>query len=76
MQNRASQRINGAALEMIMQDVLHGMHEFTSEVCSGSETATMEIIAVEKADHSQPDTACIISFPARGRKGSGPDSRG
>ena len=44
-----SKRINGAALEMIMRDVLHGMHGFTNEVCRGSEMGRMEIIAVEEA---------------------------
>mgnify|MGYP001551632814 CR=1 FL=1 len=63
MQNGASRRINGAALEMIMQDVLEGMQDFTSVVCCGSETTAMEIIAVEKADHSQPGKAEIIPFP-------------
>ena len=62
-----SKRINGAALEMIMRDVLDGMFDFTHQACRGSETAKMEIIAVEKPVNSS-DTAPpanIIQFPAK-----------
>ena len=62
-----SKRINGAALEMIMRDVLDGMFDFTHQVCRGSETAKMEIIAVEKPVNSS-DTAPpanVIQFPAK-----------
>jgi hypothetical protein len=62
-----SKRINGAALEMIMRDVLDGMFDFTHQACRGSETAKMEIIAVEKALNSsdQEASATIIKFPAK-----------
>ena len=63
-----SKRINGAALEMIMRDVLHGMHGFTTEVCSGSETGRMEILAVEEAVNTAPEQANVIPFPHRTRK--------
>ena len=58
-----SKRINGAALEMIMQDVLQGMNGFTKEVCSGSETGKMEIIAVEEAENNVRKRATVIPFP-------------
>jgi hypothetical protein len=58
-----SKRINGAALEMIMHDVLHGINGFTNEVCSGSETGKMEIIAVEEADNNVREKATVIPFP-------------
>ena len=63
-----SKRINGAALEMIMRDVLHGMQGFTAEVCSGSEAGRMEILAVEEAENSVPENATIIPFPGAGKK--------
>ena len=68
MQNRLSQRINGSALEMIMKDVMQGIHEFTSETCCGCDAAPMEIIAVEAADCSGTHTASIIPFPAPPRE--------
>jgi hypothetical protein len=68
MQNRPSQRINGSALEMIMKDVMQGIHEFTSETCCGSDAAPMEIIAVEAADCCCTHTANIIPFPVPTRE--------
>ena len=60
-----SKRINGTALEMIMRDVLDGMFDFTHQACRGSETAKMEIIAVEKAMNSSDPkpSATVIKFP-------------
>ena len=63
-----SKRINGAALEMIMRDVLQGMSGFTTEVCSGSETGRMDIVAVEEAENSTLDKATVIPFPVAGKK--------
>lgn len=63
-----SKRINGVALEMIMRDVLDGMQGFTTEVCSGSETGRMEILAVEEAENSVPEKATVIPFPETARK--------
>jgi hypothetical protein len=62
-----SKRIDGAALEMIMRDVLDGMFDFTHQACRGSETAKMEILAVEKAvNGSEPEaSAAVIQFPAK-----------
>jgi hypothetical protein len=62
-----SKRINGAALEMIMRDVLNGMFDFTHQTCRGSETAKMEILAVEKAvNTSTPEQqATILPFPVK-----------
>jgi hypothetical protein len=62
-----SKRINGAALEMIMRDVLDGMFDFTHQACRGCETSRMEIIAVEKAVNSseQKPSATVIQFPAK-----------
>ena len=50
MRHKTAQRIDGAALESIMQDVLQGIQEFTSEACLCGDTAGMEILAVEKPD--------------------------
>ena len=63
-----NKRINGAALEMIMRDVLHGMDGFTNEVCSGSEMGRMEIVAVEEAENSPPEKATVIPFPRAASK--------
>ena len=63
-----SKRINGAALEMIMRDVLHGMQGFTTEVCSGSETGRMEILAVEEAENTAQEKATVIPFPVTDQK--------
>jgi hypothetical protein len=63
-----SKRINGAALEMIMRDVLQGMCGFTTEVCSGSETGRMDIVAVEEAENNAQEKATIIPFPPAGKK--------
>jgi hypothetical protein len=64
-----SKRINGAALEMIMRDVLDGMFDFTRPTCCGSGTGKMEIIAVEKAvngNGSDPRQAgIVIPFPLK-----------
>ena len=69
-----SKRINGAALELIMRDVLDGMFDFTSQTCCGCETAKMEIIAVEKDVDSSASMqpATVIPFPEKttGRKRS------
>ena len=63
-----SKRINGTALEMIMRDVLHGMHGFTNEVCRGSETASMEILAVEETANADQAEAVVIPFPGAKNK--------
>ena len=63
-----NKRINGVALEMIMRDVLHGMHEFTTDVCSNSETGRMEILAVEEAENTVLEKASVIPFPGARRK--------
>ena len=69
MRNRLNnKRINGAALEMIMRDVLDGMTGFTHEACRGSETGRMEILAVEEAVNTAPDQANVIPFPGLIRK--------
>jgi len=62
-----SKRINGAALEMIMRDVLDGMFDFTHQTCCGRETGKMEIIAVEKPVNSsvRNQPATVITFPAK-----------
>jgi len=68
MQNRRQdKRINGVALESIMQDVLRGMQDFTSDACSGCNTSDMEIIAVEEAEIPLPGSASLLPFPARHR---------
>lgn len=60
-----SKKINGAALEMIMRDVMQGMLGFTHESCRGSETAKMEILAVEEAENTAQRTATVIPFPGK-----------
>ncbi len=62
-------RINGAALEMIMQDVLKGMVEFTHGTCAGSEAANMEIVAVEKAENISREASNILPFTRREKSG-------
>lgn len=51
-----------------MRDVLHGINGFTHEVCSGSETGKMEIIAVEEAENGSGESATVIPFPGTGNK--------
>jgi len=63
-----NKRINGVALEMIMRDVLHGMHDFTTDVCSNSETGRMDILAVEEAVNSVLEKARVIPFPLARKK--------
>ncbi len=65
--NPNSKRINGAALEMIMRDVLDGMFDFTHRACSGCETGKMEILTVEKAVNSNipEQQATVIPFPVK-----------
>ena len=55
MRHTKAQRIDGAALESIMQDVLQGIREFTSEACLCGDTTGMEILAVEKPDNPGAD---------------------
>jgi hypothetical protein len=56
-------KINGAALEMIMQDVLKGMTEFTHDTCAGCDAANMDIVAVEEASNVSRDPSNILPFP-------------
>ena len=63
-----NKRINGAALEMIMRDVMQGMLGFTQETCRGSETAKMEIHAFEEAENSTRHSATVIPFPGENDK--------
>ena len=60
-----TRRIMGSALESIMQDVLQGIQDFTSEACIYGDTATMEILAVERPECSLTDSADIIAFPVK-----------
>jgi hypothetical protein len=65
MQNRQrDRRINGTALETIMQDVLRGMQDFTRETCCGSNAASLEILGIEDAGRSAVRTAEVLPFPA------------
>jgi hypothetical protein len=41
------------------------MSGFTCEACRGSETGRMEILAVEEAVNTLPDTSNVIPFPGR-----------
>jgi hypothetical protein len=40
-------QIKGAALELIMRDVLQGMTQYTEEVCAGCNATDLEIHAIE-----------------------------
>ena len=64
---RYNKRINGAALEMIMRDVLDGMKGFTREACRDSETCHMEILGVEEAANPGPEQGNVVPFPGRKR---------
>ena len=65
MAHHRSQRITGAALESIMQEVLTGMQEFTCETCIHGDTTSLEILAVERPDPASTGSAAIIAFPGR-----------
>jgi hypothetical protein len=52
---------------MIMRDVMQGMLGFTHETCRGSETAKMEILAVEEAENSTQPSATVIPFPDKNK---------
>lgn len=65
MGNKAGKRINGSALESIMLDVLQGMQDFTSEACINGDAASMEIIAVERAEQPAANSAKVIRFPGK-----------
>ncbi len=56
-------RIRGAALEMIMKDVLEGMVDFTHDTCAGSDTAGLEIVTIEKARTVSRRPSNIVRFP-------------
>jgi hypothetical protein len=56
-------KINGAALEMIMQDVLKGIVGFTHDTCAGSDAANMEIVAVEESPDTPDEPSNILRFP-------------
>lgn len=65
MQNtRRDRRINGAALETIMQDVLRGMADFTLDACCGCDAANLEILGVETPDgETVRRPAAVLRFP-------------
>jgi hypothetical protein len=65
-----NRRINGNALEMIMRDVMQGMLCFTHESCRDSESAKMDILAVEEAENTTIRTATVIPFPGKSRTSS------
>ena len=65
MAHHRSQRITGAALESIMQEVLTGMQEFTYETCIHGDTTSLEILAVERPDPASTGSANIIAFPGK-----------
>jgi hypothetical protein len=62
-----NRRINGNALEMIMRDVMQGMLCFTNENCRDSESAKMDILAVEEAENTATQTATVIPFPGKSK---------
>lgn len=65
MAHKTGRRIIGSALESIMHDVLQGMQDFTSEACIDGDTATMEIVAVERPARGLADCADIIPFTGK-----------
>lgn len=65
MAHHRSQRITGAALESIMQEVLAGVEEFTCETCIHGDASSLEILAVERPDPASTGSADIIAFPGK-----------
>jgi hypothetical protein len=63
-----SKRINGNALEQIMNDVLSGMTEFTHQSCRYCHAADLEIISIEKGHAGQQESAVVLAFPLANRK--------
>jgi glutamyl-tRNA reductase len=68
MAYKAGKRIDGSALESIMHDVLQGMQDFTSETCISGNAASMEILAVERAEQPAANSAKVIRFPGQANK--------
>jgi len=58
-------RINGAALENIMQDVLTGMQDFTLDACCGCNAASLEILSVEPTGKPATRPVAALRFPSR-----------
>ncbi len=52
---------------MIMRDVMQGMLCFTNENCRDSESAKMDILAVEEAENTATQTATVIPFPGKSK---------
>ena len=50
---------------MIMRDVMQGMLCFTHESCRDSESATIDIVAVEEAENTATQSATVIPFPGK-----------
>jgi len=48
-----------------MRDVMQGMLCFTNESCRDSESAKMDILAVEEAENTATQTATVIPFPGK-----------
>ena len=48
-----------------MRDVMQGMLCFTHENCRDSESAKMDILAVEEAENTVTQTATVIPFPGK-----------
>ena len=65
MTHHRNQRITGAALESIMQEVLQGMQDFTREACIHGDTAAMEILAVERPGPGIHGSVDIITFSGK-----------
>lgn len=63
MSNKLNDKqIKGAALELIMRDVLQGITQYTEEVCAGCSAADMEIHLIE-ADSKVPHTSMNNVLP-------------
>ncbi len=50
-----------------MRDVMQGMLGFTHDTCRGSETANMDIVAVEEAENNAQPSATVIPFPGKNK---------
>ena len=48
-----------------MRDVMQGMLCFTNESCRDSESAKMDILAVEEAENTATHSATVIPFPGK-----------
>jgi len=64
-----NRRINGLMLEQIMRDVLDGMQNITCHASRYSGAGDLQITGVERGPSLPQDTANIIPFPHKSKRG-------